>query len=111
MTPSTYRSGGPARYCHIRETGGRVGFITPLTHSFCETCNRVRVTCSGRLYLCLGHEDGVDLREPLRLSRGDDLLIGAVQAAISRKPKGHDFAASRCGENPSTKRGMSVTGG
>ena len=94
MTPSTYRSGGPARYCHIRETGGRVGFITPLTHSFCETCNRVRVTCSGRLYLCLGHEDGVDLREPLRLSRGDDLLIGAVQAAISRKPKGHDFAAS-----------------
>ena len=111
LTPSTHRSGGPARYFQSRETGGRVGFITPLSHSFCEACNRVRVTCSGRLYLCLGHEEGVDLRQPLRLSSNDDLLIEAVQAAISRKPKGHDFVVARPDGLSSTGRGMSVTGG
>jgi len=111
LTPSTHRSEGPARFCLVEETGGRVGFITPLTHSFCEACNRVRVTCSGKLHLCLGHEDGVDLREPLRLSPSDDLLIGAVQGAISRKPKGHDFVASRRVGLSSNRRAMSVTGG
>ncbi len=111
LTPSTYRSGGPARYFQVQETGGRVGFITPLTHSFCEACNRVRVTCSGKLYLCLGHEDGVDLREPLRLTRGDELLLGALLTAISRKPRGHDFAIAPRGGISSTQRGMSVTGG
>ncbi len=111
LTPSTYRSGGPARYCHVQETGGRIGFITPLTHSFCEACNRVRVTCSGKLYLCLGHEDGVDLREPLRLAQGDDLLLGVLRTAISRKPKGHDFAMARRSGTSSTQRGMSLTGG
>jgi cyclic pyranopterin phosphate synthase len=111
LTPSTYRSGGPARYCGVQETGGRVGFITPLTHSFCEACNRVRVTCSGKLYLCLGHEDGVDLREPLRLSSSDELLIGALQAAITRKPKGHDFLAAPRDGLSTTGRAMSVTGG
>ncbi len=111
LTPSTYRSGGPARYCHVQETGGRVGFITPLTHSFCEACNRVRVTCSGKLYLCLGHEDGVDLRKPLRLARSDDLVLGALQTAISRKPKGHNFAMARRVGISTAQRGMSVTGG
>ncbi|WP_245427619.1 GTP 3',8-cyclase MoaA [Roseiarcus fermentans] len=111
LTPSTHRSGGPARYCDVEETGGRVGFITPLTHSFCDACNRVRVTCSGKLYLCLGREDGVDLREPLRRSPRQDLLTDTLQAAIARKPAGHDFVAVRRGGLSSTERGMSVTGG
>ena len=95
MIPSTYATGGPARYCDVRETGGRVGFITPLTHNFCESCNRVRVTCTGTLYMCLGQEDAADLREPLRRSASDDPLVAAIRAAIARKPKGHDFVIAR----------------
>src|SRR5436853_7476251 len=86
-----YRTGGPARYVHVAETGGRLGFITPLTHNFCESCNRVRVTCTGTLYMCLGQEDAADLRAPLRASASDELLHEALDAAIARKPKGHDF--------------------
>jgi len=104
-----YRSGGPARYVSVRETGGRLGFITPMTHNFCESCNRVRVTCTGTLYMCLGQEDSADLRAPLRASRDDALLHAAIDAAIARKPKGHDFVIGR-GERP-LMRSMSVTGG
>jgi GTP 3',8-cyclase len=111
LTPSPYVSGGPARYYDVKETGGRLGFITPLTHNFCEGCNRVRVTCTGRLYMCLGQEDAADLREPLRRSSADDLLAGAIRGAIRRKPKGHDFVIDRAGSHASTARHMSVTGG
>ena len=111
LTPSLYASGGPARYFDVKETGGRLGFITPLTHNFCESCNRVRVTCTGRLYMCLGQEDAADLREPLRRSEADDLLVAAIRAAIQRKPKGHDFVIGRAGSHASTARYMSVTGG
>jgi cyclic pyranopterin phosphate synthase len=106
---SPYRSGGPARYVDVRETGGRLGFITPMTHNFCESCNRVRVTCTGTLYMCLGQEDAADLRAPLRASRDDTLLQAAIDEAIARKPKGHDFVIGR-GERP-LMRSMSVTGG
>jgi cyclic pyranopterin phosphate synthase len=106
---SPYRSGGPARYVSVRETGGRLGFITPMTHNFCESCNRVRVTCTGTLYMCLGQEDSADLRAPLRASRDDALLYAAIDAAIARKPKGHDFVIGR-GERP-LMRSRSVTGG
>jgi cyclic pyranopterin phosphate synthase len=106
---SPYRSGGPARYVDVRETGGRLGFITPMTHNFCESCNRVRVTCTGTLYMCLGQEDAADLRAPLRASRDDALLHAAIDQAIARKPKGHDFVIGR-GERP-LMRSMSVTGG
>jgi cyclic pyranopterin phosphate synthase len=105
-----YRSGGPARYVKVRETGGRLGFITPMTHNFCESCNRVRVTCTGTLYMCLGQEDAADLRAPLRASAGDALLNAAIDAAIARKPKGHDFVIGR-EERPSVARPMSLTGG
>jgi cyclic pyranopterin phosphate synthase len=111
LTPSPYASGGPARYFDVAETGGRLGFITPLTHNFCESCNRVRVTCTGRLYMCLGREDAADLREPLRRSEADDGLVEAIRAAIARKPKGHDFVIERAGSHASTARHMSVTGG
>ncbi len=90
-----YRTGGPARYVRVRETGGRVGFITPLTHNFCESCNRVRVTCTGTLYMCLGQADAADLRTPLRASQSDEVLEAAIDAAIARKPKGHDFVIDR----------------
>ncbi len=106
-----YRTGGPARYVHVAETGGRLGFITPLTHNFCESCNRVRVTCTGTLFMCLGQEDAADLRAPLRASEGDDLLAAAVDEAISRKPKGHDFIIDRRTKRPAVSRHMSVTGG
>ena len=106
-----YRTGGPARYVRVRETGGRLGFITPLTHNFCESCNRVRVTCTGTLYLCLGQEDAADLRAPLRASEGNDLLACAIDEAISRKPKGHDFVIDRRSSRPALARHMSVTGG
>jgi len=106
-----YRSGGPARYMRAKETGGRVGFITPLTHNFCESCNRVRVTCTGTLYMCLGQEDAADLRAPLRESLGDDLLHAAIAAAIARKPKGHDFIIDRESNAPAVARHMSTTGG
>ncbi len=105
-----YRSGGPARYASVRETGGRLGFITPMTHNFCESCNRVRVTCTGTLFMCLGQEDAADLRAPLRASGSDDLLHAAIDEAIARKPKGHDFVIER-GEKPSVGRHMSMTGG
>src|SRR5258708_127022 len=106
-----YRSGGPARYVNVAETGGRLGFITPLTHNFCESCNRVRVTCTGTLYMCLGQEDAADLRTPLRASEGNDLLDAAIAEAISRKPKGHDFIIDRRHQRPALSRHMSVTGG
>lgn len=106
-----YKTGGPARYVEVAETGGRLGFITPMTHNFCESCNRVRVTCTGTLYMCLGQEDAVDLREPLRASEGDELLSDAIDRAISRKPKGHDFVIDRQTRAPSVSRHMSVTGG
>jgi len=106
-----YRSGGPARYVTVAETGGRLGFITPLTHNFCESCNRVRVTCTGTLYMCLGQEDAADLRTPLRASEGNDLLDTAIAEAISRKPKGHDFIIDRRHQRPALARHMSVTGG
>jgi GTP 3',8-cyclase len=107
-----YRTGGPARYVHVAETGGRLGFITPLTHNFCASCNRVRVTCTGTLFMCLGQEDAADLRSPLRASPTDELLQQALDAAIGRKPKGHDFVidASHSRE-PAVSRHMSVTGG
>ena len=106
-----YRTGGPARYTHVAETGGRLGFITPLTHNFCESCNRVRVTCTGTLFMCLGQEDAADLRAPLRASPDDALLCAAIDAAIARKPKGHDFIIDRRHNRPSVSRHMSVTGG
>jgi GTP 3',8-cyclase len=106
-----YRTGGPARYVNVAETGGRLGFITPLTHNFCESCNRVRVTCTGTLYMCLGQEDAADLRTPLRASEGNDLLDAAIEEAISRKPKGHDFVIDRRHRRPALSRHMSVTGG
>ena len=105
-----FRSGGPARYVRVRETGGRLGFITPMTHNFCESCNRVRVTCTGTLYMCLGREDAADLRTPLRASAGDELLHAAIDAAIARKPKGHDFVIGR-EDRPQIARPMSLTGG
>jgi GTP 3',8-cyclase len=106
-----YRSGGPARYVNVVETGGRLGFITPLTHNFCESCNRVRVTCTGTLYMCLGQEDAADLRTPLRASEGNELLHAAIEEAIARKPKGHDFIIDRRHHRPALSRHMSVTGG
>jgi cyclic pyranopterin phosphate synthase len=106
-----YRTGGPARYARVRETGGRLGFITPLTHNFCESCNRVRLTCTGTLYMCLGQDDAADLRAPLRMSEGNDLLNAAIDSAIARKPKGHDFVIDRRSRRPALSRHMSVTGG
>ena len=106
-----YRTGGPARYSRIAETGGRLGFITPLTHNFCESCNRVRLTCTGTLYMCLGQEDAADLVAPLRMSDDDGLLDAAIAEAISRKPKGHDFVIDRRRRRPAVSRHMSVTGG
>ena len=106
-----YRSGGPARYVRVAETGGRLGFITPLTHNFCESCNRVRLTCTGTLYMCLGQEDAADLRAPVRAAGDDGPLIAAVRGAIARKPKGHDFVIDRRTTRPAVGRHMSVTGG
>jgi cyclic pyranopterin phosphate synthase len=106
-----YRTGGPARYVRVKETGGRLGFITPLTHNFCEGCNRVRVTCTGTLFMCLGQEDSADLRTPLRASEADDLLHAAIDDAIARKPKGHDFIIDRRTRQPALSRHMSMTGG
>jgi GTP 3',8-cyclase len=106
-----YRTGGPARYVRVTETGGRLGFITPLTHNFCESCNRVRVTCTGTLFLCLGQDDCADLRSPLRASKEDDLLDRAIDEAIARKPKGHDFIIDRRRRAPALARTMSLTGG
>ena len=106
-----YRTGGPARYVEIVETGGKVGFITPLTHNFCESCNRVRLTCTGTLYMCLGQDDAADLRAPLRADESDEALALAIDEAISSKPKGHDFIIDRNHGRPAVARHMSVTGG
>jgi cyclic pyranopterin phosphate synthase len=106
-----YKTGGPARYVEVAETGGRLGFITPMTHNFCESCNRVRLTCTGTLYMCLGQDDAADLRAALRASEGNELLSNAIDEAIGRKPKGHDFVIDRRTNRPSVSRHMSVTGG
>ena len=111
LSDIAYKTGGPARYVEVVETGNRLGFITPLTHNFCESCNRVRVTCTGTLFMCLGQEDAADLRAPLRASEGNELLSAAIDEAIGRKPKGHDFVIERRGERAAVGRHMSVTGG
>ena len=111
LADSDYRSGGPARYVTVKETGGRLGFITPLTHNFCELCNRVRLTCTGTLYMCLGQDDAADLRAPLRASDDPAVLETAIRAAIARKPKGHDFIIDRRHRHAAVARHMSVTGG
>src|SRR5215469_9867602 len=111
LTDLDYRTGGPARYARVAETSGTLGFITPMTHNFCESCNRVRLTCTGTLYMCLEQEDAADLRKPLRASESDDLLFAAIDEAIGRKPKGHDFIIDRRHQRPAVARHMSVTGG
>jgi cyclic pyranopterin phosphate synthase len=111
LEESDHRTGGPARYVRVAETGGRLGFITPLTHNFCESCNRVRLTCTGMLFMCLGQNDSADLRAPLRASGDDALLKAAIDAAIARKPRGHDFVIDRRHRGPALSRHMSVTGG
>jgi len=111
MTDLDESSGGPARYVCVAETGGKLGFITPMTHNFCESCNRVRITCTGTLHTCLGQEDASDLRKPLRASEANDLLFAAFDEAIGRKPKGHDFVIDRRHQRPAVARHMSVTGG
>ena len=109
LVPEAYDSGGPARYVRAVETGRRIGFITPLSHGFCETCNRVRVTCTGTMHTCLGQDDATDLREALR--RGDETaVVDAIRAGIAVKPRGHDFRIA-AGDTPATARHMSVTGG
>ncbi len=111
LTDIPYRTGGPARYVNVGETGGRLGFITPMTHNFCENCNRVRLTCTGILYMCLGQNDAADLRSAARASDDDALLAAAIDEAIARKPKGHDFIIDRDRQRPAVARHMSVTGG
>ena len=115
LEPLAHRTGGPARYMRVKETGGMLGMITPLTHNFCESCNRVRLTCTGTLYMCLGQDDAADLRTPLRRDAqegtGDTQLMAALDEAIRRKPKGHDFIIDRPGQKPAVARHMSVTGG
>jgi cyclic pyranopterin phosphate synthase len=111
LTPLPDRTAGPARYVRVEQTGGKLGFITPLSHTFCESCNRVRVTCTGTLYMCLGQDDQADLRAPMREDPTDASLIAAIRGAIERKPKGHDFHIERRGEAPAVRRHMSTTGG
>jgi len=111
LTDLDDNTGGPARYVGVSETGGKLGFITPMTHNFCESCNRVRITCTGTLHTCLGQEDAADLRKPLRGSVDDALLSAAIDRAIGQKPKGHDFIIDRRHNRPSVSRHMSVTGG
>jgi cyclic pyranopterin phosphate synthase len=111
LDESDYQTGGPARYYTVRETGRRLGMITPMTHNFCESCNRVRLTCTGTLFMCLGQEDAADLRAPLRAAESDAPVEAAIRAAIDRKPKGHDFIIDRRHDRPSVSRHMSVTGG
>ena len=111
LLPSDHQTGGPASYVTVAETGRRLGFITPLSHNFCESCNRVRLTCTGTLFMCLGQNDAVDLRAPLRASADDNLLSQAIRDAIARKPRGHDFIIDRDAADPAVARHMSVTGG
>lgn len=110
LTDLPDRTGGPARYVKVEETGGRLGFITPLTHNFCESCNRVRLTCTGQLFMCLGQDDDADLRKILR-NQGPEALSAAIDEAIGRKPKGHDFIIDRARTAPAVARHMSRTGG
>ncbi|MSP01385.1 MAG: GTP 3',8-cyclase MoaA [Acetobacteraceae bacterium] len=111
LEDTDYKTGGPARYFNVKETGRRIGFITPMTHNFCESCNRVRLTCTGTLYMCLGQDDSAEFRSLLRAGASDDELEMAIHAAIARKPKGHDFIIDRRHEKASVSRHMSVTGG
>jgi cyclic pyranopterin phosphate synthase len=111
LTDTPERTGGPARYVRVAETGGRIGFITPLTHNFCESCNRVRLTCTGKLYMCLGQDADADLRAVLRAHPDNAPLAEAIRAAIARKPKGHDFDYSRQVVRGQVARHMSHTGG
>ncbi len=111
LQETAYQTGGPARYFDVAETGTRVGFITPMTHNFCESCNRVRLTCTGTLYMCLGQDDAADLRRVLRAGASEDELDAAIQDAITRKPKGHDFIIDRRNPAPAVARHMSLTGG
>jgi cyclic pyranopterin phosphate synthase len=111
LTETDYRTGGPARYFRVEETGQRIGFITPLTHNFCESCNRVRLTCTGQLYMCLGQDDYADLRAVMRSGASDARVKDAIREAITRKPKGHDFDYSRQKVEGQVGRHMSVTGG
>jgi len=111
LDDSNHATGGPSRYFNVTETGNRVGFITPMTHNFCATCNRVRLTCTGTLFMCLGQDDAADLRRPMRASEGDDLLNEAIDEAISRKPKSHEFIIEPGDGPPSVARHMSTTGG
>ncbi|MCC5971622.1 MAG: GTP 3',8-cyclase MoaA [Pararhodobacter sp.] len=111
LSELTERTGGPARYVRLEESGQKIGFITPLTHNFCESCNRVRLTCTGELYMCLGQEDMADLRAPLRASGDDAVLVSAIRDAIAHKPKGHDFDYSRQRVDGQMSRHMSHTGG
>ena len=111
LEPLPDSTGGPARYVRVRETGQRLGFITPLTHNFCESCNRVRLTATGMLYMCLGQDDSADLRAVVRGTRDDTALDAMLSAAMVRKPKGHDFRIDRRGAAPAVARHMSVTGG
>ncbi len=111
LDDTDYKTGGPARYYDVRETGRRIGFITPMTHNFCESCNRVRLTCTGTLYMCLGQEDSADFRSLLRAGVSDEALDQSIRAAIARKPKGHDFIIDRRHDKPAVARHMSVTGG
>ena len=111
FTDIDYQTGGPARYVRVEETGGRLGFITPMTHNFCESCNRVRLTCTGTLYMCLGQNDAADLRSALRATEDDGLVYATIDEAITRKPKGHDFIIDRTHNRPAVARHMSVTGG
>ncbi len=111
LQESDYATGGPARYYTVAETGARIGFITPMTHNFCESCNRVRLTCTGTLYMCLGQDDAADLRAVLRADGSDERLDAAIRAAVARKPLGHDFVIDRRHDRPMVTRHMSVTGG
>ena len=111
LQATDYETGGPSEYSVVGETGKRLGFITPLSHKFCESCNRVRLTCTGQLYLCLGQDDKGDLRTPLRQSDEDGLLLNAIDEAIGRKPEGHDFVIDRPNSAPAVARHMSLTGG
>ncbi len=111
LQDTSYQTGGPARYFDVQETGTRIGFITPMTHNFCESCNRVRLTCTGTLYMCLGQDDAADLRRVLRDGVSDAELDAAIRLAITRKPKGHDFVIDRRNPAPSVARHMSLTGG
>ena len=111
LSDDPLKTGGPARYVHCHETDQKIGFITPHTHNFCETCNRVRITCTGVMYMCLGQEDKVDLKKPLRKSENNEFLKETIYEAISRKPKGHDFEIERKQDEKFVPRHMSVTGG